>query len=360
MTRIVRTWIAAGFIAACGLNAAAQEREPAPRSEGDDCWVNDKIVTFFVKKAARDMADTYGCDEYQRMQLEETMVKRVTEFMEKNRDELRPLMNEYLEKAFGDEPPTPQDAAAWASRALPMLDSVGGLVTTMADDMRSFMTPEQVDQLDGQLAAIDAGASFMQQRLLDWNDGHFDVRTEWPGAAEFKAVDRERRRELQTAMENARRETLGESLISAAPGGRDFGGASAGSATGGEPAEGTPRPTPAAAPAPKDEWTIYVEDFCKRYGLNAEQQQQAQMSLRKQLDALDNYLRRKADEMARIEKLFASSKEKGEVERAEAAYQKLMAPKKNMFEVLKKDLERIPTRKQRQDAAAATSASKPR
>ncbi len=348
-----RRFAAAGLCMA-GVVFAAAVRADEPRerrrSEGS-IWPSQRLIDLFLRKVAADMAGDYGFDEYQRDEAERVLREKIGAFLKENRPQLEKLVSEFLEAQVADEPPDPAFVADWARRAEPLLAKAHDLLYDVADDMREFMTEEQQIQLDGYLAAFDVGVEMTQKRLQRWAAGEFDPQTEWIGNPQARKLDRQRRREMYQRMEQARSEVL-----------QQYEGGGAGGAGGLPPGEraraGAEARKARQARRSTDEWARYVEAFIARYQLDAQQQQKARLFLRRQREARDTYLARKASQMERIEKLYKQARTPEQVQQAEAEYKKLMAPVERMFEVLKSKLETLPTRAQRR-AAAQREMNKP-
>ncbi|MFH1747011.1 MAG: hypothetical protein ABIG44_08195 [Planctomycetota bacterium] len=103
-------------------------------------------------------------------------------------------------------------------------------------------------------------------------------------------------------------------------------------------------------------WEMYVVDFCDLYGLNREQVGKAYKCLHRAQDRADQYLSRRRQDFAELQKKRAD----GELsaEQAQQSFDKLRKPVDDIFEnELKPALEKIPTQKQR-DAAVERSKSR--
>ncbi len=332
-------------VASLGLLGSVQADEPREKRlpEGS-IWPSQRLIDLFLRKVAADMASDYGFDEYQRDEAERVLREKIGAFLKENRPQLEKLVTEFLEAQVADEPPDPKFVAEWAKRAQPLLAKAHDLLYDVADNMRDFMTEEQQIQLDGYLAAFDVGVEMTQKRLARWAAGEFDPQTEWVGNPQARKLDRQRRREMYQRMEQARSEVL-----------QQYEGGPAGGAGGLPPGEraraGAEAREARQARGAVDEWERYVEQFIARYQLDSQQQQKARLFLRRQREARDTYLARKAAQMERIEKLYKQAKTPERIQQAEAEYKKLMAPVERMFEVLKSKLETLPTRAQRRAAA---------
>jgi len=119
------------------------------------------------------------------------------------------------------------------------------------------------------------------------------------------------------------------------------------------------QPAPAGGAAAKDEWVKYTEAFIQRYKLVEDQRIKANAILKQFMDERDRYLRRKLAEIMAFEtRLKKADEAHDEVERAKvkADYDRVARALDNMFQRLKSQLDRLPTRKQRTEAAKETLA----
>jgi len=341
-----------GIVAGVVAPAAQQPRAPDPAAVANEpagLLLSDSVIEAWLRHQVAQMAEKYEFDDYQQELAQEAVLKRVPQFLRENRAEVQRLVNEFLQARYNPEAPTPEFAADWSLRALPLLQKGQSLLYTLADDLREFMTDEQQIKLDGYLAGMEVAVQFTANRLQGWAEGHFDPETDWPGTPAARKLDRQRREKLEQEMNTARDQVWaqvaeGRSADSAA-------GTSAAMApaAAGQPPTARPRATTRA-----DEWERYVEDFIRRYDLNPEQQQKARLYLSSQKRSRDQYLVGKADQMSRLEKRYAQAaqtRSRAQLDAAEAEYTKLVEPIDRMFEVLKQKLDTLPTRKQREQAA---------
>ncbi|MEP0846512.1 MAG: hypothetical protein HRF50_06770 [Phycisphaerae bacterium] len=121
----------------------------------------------------------------------------------------------------------------------------------------------------------------------------------------------------------------------------------------------------AGGPEFASQWEQYVREFIQRYGLNEEQQQQAQAILKDCQAQGERHIRGKKSEMDRIDARVAELRNTRdaaatkEIAELNEQRQKLIEPIEQIFEKsLKPRLEKLPTRAQRKAAEAA--ANKPK
>jgi hypothetical protein len=310
---------------ALAQNAGDVDDEARPRratkipTEG--FWPTRTMMDRFIDRITDDMSGRYQFDDEQ-LELTRDMFKaRFPEFLNNNRAEIQTLVNEYIEALLNQEAPAVEHVAEWAQRVQPLLAEFGEVVTEVTEGMHEYLTDDQAARLDGEMAAFQTGMSMAQGKLNDWANGGYDPETEWIHS-------------------NARRdhdEDHGDEEVAAAA----------------EAASDPDTVATVAEVASKDAWTIYTERFIQRYQLDDEQKQKAYAFLFRQQQRRDDYLRRKADEMARITRLLDEAETEEERTAALESYNRLNAPIERIFQQLKDRLDTLPTRAQRRDAAQA-------
>lgn len=335
--------------------------------------LSNAIDLFVEKRLSKD----YDFDEYQAEEMRLLLQEEVPKFLSKHQGNLETLVTEWLEAVSADQPPDAEFAAKWATRFRPIVEDAQRTFDNVGENMREFLDDRQQVLLDGYIAAIDTGTNAIKGRLYEFEQGQFDPEIHWLGNKAVRHHSPEEIRILAQDVKRARREAMGEPInqidqpmetVSStprptrahgkpAPAERDLPAEQDIELVEDEsPAVTEPVPEPARkSPTPtktrKDEWTLYVEAFIKRYQLNQEQQQKAHLFLQREQANRDRYLIRKGSEMERIERLFKGAKNKKQLETAEKVYQKMQDPLNGMFERLKQKLNTLPTRAQRRNAS---------
>lgn len=346
-----RCCLAAALVLACGAwmpyacpaqGSAIENTPPAATpipTEG--FWPTKTLLSRVFDRIAETIGDSYGMDDEQRAHLRELLDSRLGTFLERNRGEIQTLLNQFLEAQFHDEPPTSDEMAQWSMRVLPLMEALQDTFADMSHSMTEVLTDDQAVRMDAEYAAFETGMRLVKAKLGDWSAGRFDPDTEWfsPGMERRRAQQREAER-IQAEMDAAREAKLAEH------------GASADAGLPPQPGSNAPRPTTAPASQPLDEWARYTELFADRYGFDADQRQKAQLFLRAKQVERDAYLRRKAADIERITQLALSATTDDEKREARDASDRLQRPVDRMFQQLKEKLDTLPTRAQRQNAAA--------
>ncbi|MEW6251285.1 MAG: hypothetical protein AB1716_11605 [Planctomycetota bacterium] len=333
------------FVIGLAIPVLAQVEPPPPpppdavvmRSDvpPDGFWPTPRMLDRIVDRMTDEMAELYNFNGEQLDATRAIIKQRFPEWLQQNRTQIQPLINEYVEALLGGEPPAADEVADWALRAQPLVGEFRALIQQTTDELRTFMTPEQEVLLNGQLAAMDVGMNFMQQRLDVWAHGGYDPEVDWHRSPDFREKQRERERQLKMQAEIAKEAAMGVQSSTAQP----------------QPgaAAGPPKPagrSPLDATA-TDDWVAYVEAFIRRYELNDAQQNRAREILRVKQTEKDKYLRTKADDIQRIDGL--SKRATTDEQRAQVAeeLQRVRQPLERMFQDLKDRLDRLPTPSQK-------------
>ncbi len=299
---------------------------PPPPSAG--FWPTEKMWDGAMHRIADAVADRYGFDDDQRYLTRQLFKERFPQWAEENRGNFQPLLNEWFEMAVYHEAPDPNTVAVWATNVIPIADEFDGLITNLSDDMRVYMTEDQQIDMEGELAAFRTGLTFAKNRLRAWEAGEFNPARDWFHGQEFREAERERRQAVEVAVEEARESATQKAL-------QKYGGEK----------------------RDDDPWAIYVEEFIKKYQLEAEQTEEARALLAAYRKMRDDYLERNSTKLDELDARFAAA-ETPEQELALAEeVEKLAGPIERHFQVLKEKLNKLPTRAQRRAAAEREEAA---
>lgn len=312
--------------------------------------INDRIIDLAINRITEGMVGHYNLDEDQLWQTRELWKDRFPQFFLENRREIVPIMNQYVEALLGDEPPTPEQVAEWADRFQPLFNEFSDLFEQTADDMKGYMTEEQQLILDGEMAVWNVAKNHMQGRIETWRQGGYDWKYEWPRSEDFIEQQREREQQLEAEALRAKMIALGKDPNSA------VGRAGTETANAAGDADQAKKPTEAKKDGGvEDEWVQYVEDFIKRYQLTEAQENAARRILDSLKSQRDQYLERRYDDIMRLEKMYAEAESDEARAKARDLYVRLNEPLERYFQQLKDRLDRLPTRKQRAEAAQRAS-----
>lgn len=355
--RRTRVWIGLALVGWAAATALAQDDSNGQRpargrpNPPPGLFLTPKIMDLVMDRVADEMAKQYNLDEQQVLSTRDVLKARFPGWIEQNREQITNLGNEYIAILMGGDPPDAEVVADWAKRAKPLINDGLQMIQETSDEMRTYMTDEQQVLLDGQMAAMGVGMKYLQQRMDTWEAGGYDWRTEWPRSDEFKKEERARQEKLQREAAVAQARATGQPLEPAQTGAAGAGGET------GAPVADSAKPS-LVRPGVKDNWTVYVENFIKRYQLDEAQQTSARRFLRDQQEQRDKYLARRKDDISALEGRLKAAKTDEERDKVRGDLEKMNQPIENCFARLKDRLESLPTRKQRAAAAQTDIAAR--
>lgn len=353
-----------GLLVSCSVLPAIAQPPPPPPEGTDDfnqvLFFNDALVRAAINRIADEMGRHYKLDDEQLAAAREVMQARFPQFVQENRDDITLLVNDWMAAILDERAPDGQRVADWATRAQPLMDKFFGLVDESAGEIRTFLNDDQRVILDGEKAMLDVGVRHVTGRVAEWADGGFDPEIDWPKGSRFKETQQAEAESIMEAQNQAREEAVGQRWQDAKN--KLYGDGSA-SAQGAADGPGATRPPRAAQPgtakpaSSTDEWAIYVEAYIRKYQLDDAQRNACHKVLERMTDLRDRYLVRKLPEIEKLEQELNKPELKDtERDTLRKKYDELNAPIERYFKMLKDRLERIPTRKQRAEAAAAETA----
>lgn len=355
----------AGFAQDATDPNGAQRQGPPPV-----LFLNDQILNLMMDRVSDDMAGHYEFDPEQKDYARMVIKDRFPQFFLQNRERIIRTVNGYMMGILGDDPPTPEMVATWATDALPLMEEFKGLVEESGDELRQVLSDEQQIKLDSELAAFRVGTTVMTNRMNTWAAGGYNWETEWPRSDKFQQEQQARQQRLWRDQENARRIARGEEPLPEPEveegGGQIFGNdVPPSAAPGGNTPEAGPQTDQAAARAaarrkgPADAWQRYVDEFIAKYKLNDAQQTAANRYLKSAQERRDAHLKRTADQRRKLEAELQKAEGDEEQRRLKNELAKLDTRVEEIFSDLKQRLEGLPTRRQRAEVDAQKPPSPP-
>ena len=345
--------VLAGLAAAAALAQNPAGQAPPPGARGvpnEGFWPTQRMMDLAIDRLTDEMAKQYSFDDDQVLNTRDLFKQRFPGWLQANRPELQTLMNQYFEAIMAGEPPSPEQVAEWAQRAMPLFQQFTELVDQTTNDMRSYMTDDQQVLLDGQLAAMKVGMNYMQQRLQTWEQGGYDADTEFPGSENAKKQEKIRQQQLAYEAENAKRVAMGLPPL-------PENAAAGGGAPGVQPAK-PDKPVAARSDGSKDDWAAYVENFIKRYKLDEAQQNSDRRFLTGAQAQRDKHVQRHSAEILSLDERAKAAKTDAEREKLRDESDRLNKPIERTFTWLKEKLDRLPTRSQHAAAAQEEMAAR--
>ncbi|MCK6484371.1 MAG: hypothetical protein HUU22_00075 [Phycisphaerae bacterium] len=294
---------------------AATPRQPAPTDAG--FWPTPRMMELFLERGAEDIARQHSLNDEQKAWLIDDMKQRWPAFMNRHRTVIQPLMNEMIEQGMSEQAPTAEQAARWATAALPVFEDVKKEIDAGVVEFRKILNEEQREILKSEMTKLNMGYSFLTTRAKEWKEGRFNP-SEWPGGRRRgRNRDRDRNRN------------------------RD--------ATASAPSAPAEEAAVAFAADPKDEWTRYVEQFIAAYGLVDGQRLTAESILKDMKERTAPLF----SEYARVTDELKSGGA-GDVERLRQKHNELRNALDGRFSELKQRLDAVLTSAQRARGTLST------
>jgi hypothetical protein len=286
-------------------------------------WPSKKLMELMLQRWAEEVSEDYQLDEPTREKVREKTVKRWMKFLDDNRHEIQPLVNEFIEMRMELKPPEKERVRRWAERAMPMFDKFREQIKEGASEFSQLLPPLKRAKFELESLQFKAGLHLAEGKLKQWKEGDFKEDEFW----EPRRSDRRRRR--------AERE--------------------------GRSAEAETKP------APQDQivaelkgWEEYVAEFIRQYDLDEGQRTTAASFLSEMKDRALAHRDRRKEDILRLEvKITGHSGTKEELEVVKQELVELYGPIDALFAELKERLDRLPTPAQR-EAATSRKPTPPR
>lgn len=283
----------------------------------DGLWPSEKLTRLMLARWAADTGDRYGLDEDQTRSLGQTMGDRWMTYLKKNRSQIQPAANEFIEMRMELEAPSKERVMAWAKKAMPIFKSFRNLLVQSTGDVRKVLKPTQRAKFELEALQFGVGLGMAEAKLKQWVKGEFEPREFWePTRAEY-------RRQRAERMAKTDEDSDGE-------------------------AEEVEQGPPDQIAAELEAWEKYVEGYMDMYGFDDGQQSAARSCLEELTERAIAHRNRYRDRINRLEGRIAnhsgSEKELAEIKQHLV---ELYGPIDTMFNELKKRLQSIPTTEQR-------------
>jgi hypothetical protein len=135
---------------------AAEAAEPPSEAEAAPAglWPTERIVELTVRRWAMQAAQEYELTDEQHRQVEARMLERWPKFLQENRRELQPLVNEFFEARLGLDPPSREQVQDWASRALPVLEKIQEQIEDGIEDIGPLLSAPQRAKFEAKVGQV--------------------------------------------------------------------------------------------------------------------------------------------------------------------------------------------------------------
>lgn len=321
------------------LPAPAQsEKRPAPsdelRDELEGFWPSEKIIDLVLTRWADEAGGDNELDEQQIEQLRERMLNRWPKFLKENRSKIQPVVNEFIEMRLEMKPPDKERVQDWAERASPVFDMFREQISHGIEDFRETLNPLQKAKFEAKVLEFSAGMQVAEAKLKQWKRGEFEDHEFWdpPRAERRRRRDEEKAREQERhAAEARQKDQITEEL---------------------------------------DRWDQYVAETIRTYEFDDAQRTTSQSCLKEIKERAATYRERNREQIAKLEdRVVAMQQRNEEMKNQEARPEEREAKKAGadaeleevkdqltaaygpideMFQELKRRVEGIPTREQRE------------
>ena len=301
--------------------ASAPADRAKPPDQTSEYWLSPEVIEERLKAVADAKAREYGLSDTQRTQLEQSLLKRWPKFVRTHEDQLKPLVNEFLEARLAPEPPDTEQVADWARRAIPTWELFEKEMAAGDKEIERILTTPQRRRFLEDRSKTSARIQTVRRTLHEWAEGRFeppesrrrDAETPPPGAA-------------LTARERA------------------------------EP--DSPPPTIQEIDQELASWHLFFAEFCESHRLDRTQRTAAESILKEVLERAQAYRARRRAEIERLERMIARH-DSADKEAVAEQLDDLYGPIDDMFQELERRLEALPTPAQERLAHTTAGASQP-
>jgi hypothetical protein len=303
------------------------------------------------------IGDRYLLDEEQTTSLRRRAIGLNIELFSRHSDRIMKYAVEAVQTRAAGEPFTPEQVARWTKLAEPVFRDAQRSINAAAKDFMEELDPEQRELFERDLEAGNRRLSDLERMAQQWKRGEWDPH-DWgmeedpiqsqavvavgaapareAGAGATGAGESVTGRERAVSRERRRTPVRPE------PAGRVEG-----------PAPRDARSSAEGKPEPDDPWAKYVRAFIGKYHLNDEQRQRAWLIYGDAKERDQVFERRYQRQVQALrEKVGNSSGERTQAALRERA-EKHQRERERLFNLLKRRLERLPTRAQRRNAEPA-------
>ena len=277
-------------------------------------WPSRNMIRLAIGRFVDEQRERYELTDEQVVQWREAATKRWIQYADKNRADLQPLINEFIEMRMELEPPSAERIQVWATRADKALGSIRTEMTKNIEEIREVLDPLQQAKLETNLLKFNAGLEVAQTKLRQWQRGEYQEREFWDPPASQRRKRRAEREAQRLAEDEAREKAERE---------KD------------------------QILAELDAWDEYVRSFIALYQLDEGQRMTANTSLNEIKERAVKHRERYKEQIDRLEEMIESNEaDKERLTVIETKLVELYGPIDEMFDELKDRLGRIPTQQQ--------------
>ena len=148
--------------------------EKAAGRDRDTFWPPNWLINAWLKRNVRELGRRHNFSDEQNQKLFDMYAERIPKFMEKNRENLEPVLAEVLYSAASGEAPSVDVMTQLATAAKPLVGEVQGLIHGVFDDFKEDLDPTQLVRMQKELTGMDFAMKMTARKLDDWSDGNYD------------------------------------------------------------------------------------------------------------------------------------------------------------------------------------------
>jgi hypothetical protein len=294
----------------------SQQMQQADEEQPDGFWPTKRMIELFIQRMAIDAGGKFDLTQQQQAELESLMLETWPPFLEKERADLQPLINEFFEARLELEPPAKDRVQQWASRAEPLLERLKYQFESVNQQIRPILTPEQLREFESEITKQRLGLLAFEAQVAKWKTGNFEA-NEWWDRPKYAQDRRQTKAEQEVVSKSVQKQG----------------------------------PPPDQILLELSAWEQYVHEFATNYSFDERQQTTAQSILTEMNNRAMAHRSANLQEIADLEKKINAPDAKDDADIYDELV-RLYQPIDLMFKELQDRLNRIPTRAQR---AAATT-----
>ncbi len=318
------------FCAKCSVAGVEDSAQSRPESV-DGFWPTTQMAESVIRRWAIESGAKYELRPEQQVEVERMLGERWMGFLADNRQELQPLLNEYIEAHLQVEPPSADQVADWAAKAMPVFEKLKANIEAGEDEVRGLLSEEQLPLFESERSKRKVQLRAAEGTLRRWSVGNFKQHEWWnpptkkqggDGSNEHSNIPRpERLKEIRPPL----------------PANADL---------------------PPRAVEELTAWERYVMDYCEKYELDRSQRNAAQSILRELRARAADHLHLNRDRIAAVEEAIVSPEE-SDAESVTNELRELYGPVDQMFQELQERINRLPTPAQKLRGDAKSNQSEP-
>lgn len=284
-------------------------------------WPSSRMIHLALNRLMDEVSQKYELNDSQQQEAQTKAIDRWESFLKDNRENMQPLLIEFLEMRLEHEPPSQQRVQDWAKRLMPVFMEYKKEVDLTAQEFRKVLNPIQQEQFDIDLMQMNAAIHLAGSTLHRWQLGEFDPKFFWePPEGSHETLQHEIQTKNIAAinselnLSNTKKEM--DPILSEL-----------------------------------DAWELYVDQFIRDYKLDEGQRDAARSCLDELRLRAKTHRERYRKDIAFLEvEILTHTGGEKEFKHVKMLLDKLYGPIDDMFEELQRRINQIPTSKQREQA----------